>query len=72
MTDPFRSGSLFTPNDIHAMSSVLDVVCKTLGVPFTDNRARQVIANYIIDLISRGERDPTTLHDAVLKEVKAS
>jgi hypothetical protein len=64
---PFLKGAVFEPQDIAAMSTALDDVCKALNVD-NDARAREVIAVRIIELASRGERNPIRLRDHVLGE----
>lgn len=65
---PFlRDGNVFDPKDIQAMSRALDDVCETLDL--REGRAREVVAERILDLARRGVRSPTVLRDRVLHEV---
>jgi hypothetical protein len=64
---PFLKSAAFGPEDIQAMSMALDEVCKTLEIN-GDAQAQAVIAARIIELASRGERNPTRLRDRVLAE----
>ena len=65
-------GSLvFEPHDLMAMSMALDDVCKALKLAGSDNKARETIAERIIELVRRGERSPTKLRDRVLAEASA-
>jgi hypothetical protein len=64
---PFVKDGVFDHEDITAMSTALDDVCKILNLP-DDNSAREVIACRIIDLAKAGERNPTRLRDRVLHE----
>ena len=57
----------FDPDDITAMSSALDDVCKELKLG-ADTTARETVAVRIIELARRGERSRTKLRDCVLAE----
>ena len=63
---PFSAGA-FEPNDIQAMSLAYDEVCSALHIN-GDIRARETIAERVIELARRGERSPTVLRDRVLAE----
>ena len=58
----------FEPHDLMAMSMAFDDVCKALKIPGGNTRAREVMAQRIIELARRGERRPTKLRDRVLAE----
>jgi|HubBroStandDraft_6_1064221.scaffolds.fasta_scaffold915139_2 hypothetical protein len=58
---------VFDPDDITAMSTALDEVCKVLRLR-KDSAAREVMAVRIIELAKTGERSPTRLRDRVLHE----
>ena len=63
---PFlQENNAFDPGDVAAMSKALDDVCTTLKL-LEGNPAREVIAERIIALARRGERNPTHLRDRVL------
>jgi hypothetical protein len=64
---PFVKDGVFDHEDITAMSTALDHVCKILNLR-DDNSAREVMAIRIIDLARAGERSPTRLRDRVLHE----
>ena len=64
---PFVSAGAFEPNDIQAMSLAYDEVCNALHIN-GDIRARETIAERVIELARRGERFPTVLRDRVLAE----
>ena len=66
---PFESGA-FEPNDIQAMSLAYEDVCHALHIN-GDVRARETIAERVIELARRGERRPTVLRDRVLAEANA-
>jgi hypothetical protein len=63
---PFVPDGVFGPEDIKAMSTALNDVCKTLKL--TDGIAKEVIAERIVALARRGERSATFLRDSVLQE----
>jgi len=65
---PFLRDAVFGPDDIQAMSMALDDVCNTLHLPKGEHPARLAVAERIIDLARRGERNPAVLRDRVLKE----
>lgn len=64
---PFLKDSVFDPNDIQAMSTALDDVCKALNIN-GEVTAREVVAIRIIELARRGERNPASLRDRLLAE----
>ena len=59
---------MFGPDDIKAMSIALNDVCETLDLPDRAKAVREVIAERIVELARRGERNPTILRDRVLQE----
>ena len=63
---PFVSAA-FEPNDIEAMSLAYEDVCHALHIN-GDVKARETIAERVIELARRGERSPTVLRDRVLAE----
>jgi len=65
------SSPAFDPHDIKAMSMALNDVCKALNIS-EDAKAREVIAERIIELGHRGERSPTKLRDRLLMETGGS
>jgi hypothetical protein len=63
---PFlRERGAFLPQ---AMSQALDEVCVALQVADGDKQARQAIAERIVTLAQRGERNPMQLRQRVLVE----
>jgi len=64
---PLVSAGAFEPNDIEAMSIAYENVCHALHIN-GDVRARETIAERVIELARRGERCPTVLRDRVLAE----
>jgi hypothetical protein len=66
---PFlRERGAFLPQDVQAMSQALDEVCVALQVADGDKQARQAIAERIVTLAQRGERNPMQLRQRVLVE----
>ena len=61
---------VFEPSDISVMSLALDDVCKALGLD-GDAKAKEVVAERIIELVRRGERSPRRLRDRLLREAHA-
>ena len=65
---PFlKNQPVFDPEATHAMSEAFEQVCRELKLN-GDEWARQVIAEMIIELARRGERDPIRLRESVLLE----
>jgi ABC-type hemin transport system substrate-binding protein len=64
---PFLKDGAFEPDDIQAMSMALDDVCKILNLTDRTQAAREVVAERIIELARRGERNPAILRDLVLQ-----
>jgi hypothetical protein len=65
---PFLEGTTnFEPSDISVMSLALDDVCKALRLD-GNAKAREVVAERIIELVRRGERSPRRLRDRLLRE----
>jgi hypothetical protein len=64
--EPFPGNSVFEPQDIDAMSKIFVEVCTVLR-PEND-RAKEVVAARIIELVRCGERNPTRLRDRLLQE----
>ena len=62
------SGGAFEPNDIQAMSSAFEEVCKALEIQPGATREREAVAVRIIELCRLGERRSPRLVETVLKE----
>jgi hypothetical protein len=60
----------FEPHDLMAISMAFDDVCKALKLA-NNNKAREIIAERIIELAQHGECSPTKLRDRVLAESAA-
>lgn len=59
---------VFGPETIQAMSMALEDVCRALKVPDGFGRERAVIAERIVELARRGERDSNRIFATILKE----
>ena len=66
---PFLEGRAFRPQDIQAMSTALEDVCKTLNLGDKAKREREYLAKRIITLAQQGERNAALLRDRMLKEL---
>ena len=68
---PFLRDNVFEPNDIRAMSTALDDVCKTLNFPDKAASDREPVAKKIITFAHQGQRDAVLLRDRMLREIVA-
>jgi hypothetical protein len=69
---PFlREVSVFDPEATEAMSQAFERVCGALKLTEGAAHAREVVATRIIELATRGERDPGRLSERVLRESAA-
>ena len=68
---PFLQDDAFGPDELRAMSTALEEVCRMLEVDH-DQGAREVVAARILELARRGECDPERLRDRVLREGDAA
>ena len=66
---PFLDGKVFGPEDIQAMSTALEDVCKTLNLADEAKSERELLAKKIIALARQGERNAALLRDRMLKEI---
>ena len=66
---PFLEGSVFGPQDIQAMSTALEDVCKTLNLADEAKSERELLAKKIISLARQGERNAALLRDRMLREI---
>ena len=65
----FLEGRAFRQQDIQAMSTALEDVCKTLNLSDKAKREREYLAKRIITLAQQGERNAALLRDRMLKEL---
>jgi len=66
---PFLENKVFGPQDIRAMSTALEEVCKTLNLADEAKSEREFLAKKIIALARRGECSAALLRDRVLREI---
>ena len=62
---PFLEGRVFGPEDIKAMSTALEDVCKTLNLADEATGERE----QIIVVVRQGERNAALLRDRMLREI---
>ena len=60
---------MFGPQDIQAMSSALEDLCKILNVADEAKSERELLAQKIVVLAHQGERDAVLLRDRTLREI---
>jgi hypothetical protein len=65
---PFLQDKAFGPQDIQAMSTALEEVCKTLNLADEAKSERELIAKKIVALAHQGERNVARLRDRLLRE----
>jgi hypothetical protein len=69
----FLSGNIvFDLDTTQALSMAFEQTCAALGLSDAHTRERHVIANRIIELARRGERDSDLIRDRVLSEAGLS
>ena len=66
---PFLEDRVFGPEDIQAMSTALEDVCKTLNLADEAKSERELLAKKIIALARQGERNAALLRDRMLREL---
>jgi hypothetical protein len=70
--EPFLTGERFDPEAKRAMGLAFDTACRALLDTGHPDLVREVVADRIIDMARRGERDPQKLFDAALRAVMPS
>jgi len=66
---PFLAGQAFDPELVHAMSTALDKVRKSLHLAAGSDPASEIVAKKIIELAQRGVHDPDVLAQRVLADL---
>jgi hypothetical protein len=66
---PFLEDKVFGPQDIRAMSTALEEVCKILNLADEAKSERELLAKKIIAFAHQGERCAALLRDRVLREL---
>ena len=65
----FQEGRVFRPQDIQAMSTALEDVCKILDLSDEAKSERELLAQNILALAHQGERNAALLRDRMLREI---
>jgi PilZ domain len=65
----FARDRAFDPNDIEIMDSAFQMVCRLLKLSKQDGDARSTAAVIIIELMARGDRIPSRLAYAAIREL---
>lgn len=65
---PFLTDNVVVPQDIQAMSTVLEDVCKILNLADEGRSERELVAKKLVALAHQGSRDAGLLRDRVLRE----
>jgi hypothetical protein len=68
----FLEGGMFGPEDIQAMSTAFEDVCKTLNLADEAKSERELLARNIIALVRQGERNAALLRDRMLRETASA
>jgi hypothetical protein len=66
---PFPKENVFGPQDIQAMSTALEDVCKILNLADEARRERELLARRIIAFAHQGQREAALLRDCTLREI---
>jgi hypothetical protein len=66
---PFLGDRVFGPQDIEAMSTALEDICKTLNLSDEAKSERELLAKKIIILAGQGERSAALLRHRMLREI---
>jgi hypothetical protein len=68
----FLKDRAFDPEDTRLMGAAFDHVCRVLRLPQQNEDARSTAAVLIIELMARGERNPSKLAYAAIRELDKS
>ena len=66
---PFVEDKVFGPQDIRAMSTALEDVCKILNLANEAKSERELLAKKMLAIAHRGERNAAFLRDRMLREI---
>jgi len=67
---PYLNGERFDPEDKRVLGVAFEMVCIALRIGDSDDGVKQAIATKIIDLAKAGERNPDTLCEQALKDIR--
>jgi len=68
---PFLNGERFDLEDKRVLGVAFELVCIALRIGDCDDGVKQAIATKIIDLAKAGERNPDTLCEQALKDIRS-
>ncbi len=68
---PFLTDHSFDPDTLRIMGTAFERACAALGLADKCDRATELVAHRVLDLVKRGERDPERLKAAVVKSFRA-
>jgi hypothetical protein len=68
----FFKDRAFDPEDTRLMGAAFEHVCRVLRLPQQNGDARSTAAVLIIELMARGERNPSKLAYAAIRELDKS
>jgi hypothetical protein len=68
---PYLNGERFDPEDKRVLGVAFEMVCIALRIGDSDDGVKQAIATKIIDLAKAGERNPDTLCEQALKDIRS-
>lgn len=68
----FLKDKAFGPEDVELMGAAFDHVCRVLRLPARNEDARSTAAVLIIEMMARGERNPSKLAYAAIRELDRS
>jgi hypothetical protein len=69
---PYLKGGVFQPQQIEAMTTAFEAVCRTLQLVDCDDPLTEIVARRVIDVARTGERDPDRLRELVLMNLNQS
>jgi hypothetical protein len=67
---PFLNGARFDPEDKRVLGVAFEMVCIALRIGDSDDGVKQAIATKIIELAKAGERNPDTLCEQALNDIR--
>jgi hypothetical protein len=67
---PFLNGARFDPEDKRVLGVAFEMVCIALRIGDSDDGVKQAIATKIIELAKSGERNPDTLCEQALNDIR--
>jgi hypothetical protein len=65
----FIRNKAFDPEEVEIMVAAFEHVCRVLRLPKGNSHARSTAAVLIIELMARGERNPSKLAYAAIREL---